>query len=211
MKIKKKISRERSRSKGAVKVGVELNKKHRPKNELPDDYIRPTKSNEKIITTKAFLNEFKTRPEQVLSKPVQVISANLQPEDVDIVELAKKILDEKKQKKEEEAQALSPRVIIKKVTYLGEMKMDPDEYVQMYGRSLVKSEDLPEYIKKLKTPKGIELAANYNRPSYDSIEKEIISACVKNDYQVRIDDKKSYFTDMNFYSMQRPMEIIRQL
>jgi hypothetical protein len=47
----------------------------------------------------------------------------------------------------------------RKITYLGVVNTDPNEYVRKYGNTLVKSEQLPTYVKKIPNPPGIELVS----------------------------------------------------
>ena len=52
-------------------------------------------------------------------------------------------------------------IIKKKISHSEVVKMDPNEYIHKYGLdNLVKSSDLPKFVKDIQPPLGIELAAN---------------------------------------------------
>lgn len=59
--------------------------------------------------------------------------------------------------------------INKELKYLGVVKADPTEYVKKYGKSLKKSNELPDYVLDIETPEGLNLASSLNnkKPSYD--------------------------------------------
>ena len=57
-----------------------------------------------------------------------------------------------------------------KIVYLGVEDRDPIEYVSQYGPSLFYSYELPDYVKDIKTPAGIKLAADC--PYIDEYELE---------------------------------------
>ena len=46
-----------------------------------------------------------------------------------------------------------------KVNYLGVVRADPVSYMKQYGDSLIESDALPEYVKQIPTPPGIELVS----------------------------------------------------
>jgi hypothetical protein len=48
-----------------------------------------------------------------------------------------------------------------KINYIGVVRMDPDVYSKQYGDCLVESEKLPEFVKKIPNPNGIELVYYY--------------------------------------------------
>jgi hypothetical protein len=64
-----------------------------------------------------------------------------------------------------------PECIVKKrVKYLGIVKADPVDYVNKYGKELKLSDDLPDFVKKIKTPDGLRLATeSKNDHSYELV------------------------------------------
>ena len=44
-----------------------------------------------------------------------------------------------------------------KINYIGVVRMDPDVYMRQYADCLIESERLPDYVKKIPNPPGIEL------------------------------------------------------
>jgi hypothetical protein len=55
-----------------------------------------------------------------------------------------------------------PNIIVKKnLKYLGTIKADPIEYIRRYGGTLKTSDDLPQFVKDIKTPEGLVLATDY--------------------------------------------------
>ena len=44
-----------------------------------------------------------------------------------------------------------------KINYLGVVKTDPNAYAKQHADSIIESDKLPDYIKKIPTPAGIEL------------------------------------------------------
>jgi Ca2+-binding EF-hand superfamily protein len=57
----------------------------------------------------------------------------------------------------------APEVVIRKdFKYLGVVRANPVEYVQRFGHSLVVSDELPDFVKEIKTPDDIVLAANHD-------------------------------------------------
>lgn len=58
-----------------------------------------------------------------------------------------------------------PKVEVKKkLTYLGVVKMDPYAYIKEHGGTLIESQNLPESVKEIPTPPGIELVSTL--PTY---------------------------------------------
>jgi hypothetical protein len=49
----------------------------------------------------------------------------------------------------------------KSTQYLGVFDFDPAEYVRKYGNNLVRASDLPAFVRNIKTPDGLVLAADY--------------------------------------------------
>ncbi len=45
----------------------------------------------------------------------------------------------------------------RRVTYLGVVRADPNDYVQRYGKSLINSDNLPDFVKNIPTPPNLEL------------------------------------------------------
>ena len=55
----------------------------------------------------------------------------------------------------------TPDISVKKTyKHLDVIKADPVEYVKCYGNTLYNSNDLPEFVRQIKTPRGIVLAAH---------------------------------------------------
>lgn len=46
-------------------------------------------------------------------------------------------------------------------TYIGVVRTNPSDYANQFSDELVKSEDLPDFVKNIPTPEGIVLAADY--------------------------------------------------
>lgn len=68
----------------------------------------------------------------------------------------------------------SPQVIIKQsVKHLGIIRADPVEYKQLYGDALVPSSELPQFVKDIKAPDGIVLAADYIYVSPEELEGDL--------------------------------------
>jgi Ca2+-binding EF-hand superfamily protein len=62
----------------------------------------------------------------------------------------------------------TPEVEVKKeYKYLGIIRANPVDYVQRYGDSLIYSNDLPNFIKEIKTPDGLTLAADSENHIYE--------------------------------------------
>lgn len=59
----------------------------------------------------------------------------------------------------------APNVVVKKnLKYLGTIRADPVEYVHRYGGSLKQANDLPQFVKDIKTPDGLVLASEQQPP-----------------------------------------------
>ena len=67
-----------------------------------------------------------------------------------------------------------PQVQIKKeFKYLGIIRANPAEYVQRYGASLKKVNELPEFVLEIRPPQGVVLAADYQQRSVYELEGDI--------------------------------------
>jgi hypothetical protein len=67
-----------------------------------------------------------------------------------------------------------PSVVVKQdFRYLGTIKANPVEYVQRYGDSLKSPDELPYFIKEMKTPDGIVLASDYTRRQVPELEGDL--------------------------------------
>ena len=55
--------------------------------------------------------------------------------------------------------------INKELTDLGVVRANPTEYVEKYGPSLMKFNDFPDFIKDIRPPQGLVLAADYVQKS----------------------------------------------
>ena len=67
-----------------------------------------------------------------------------------------------------------PEVIIKQeIKYLGVIRADPVNYVKLYGDSLIKSSERPQYVKDIKTPDGILLAADSKYTETHELEGDL--------------------------------------
>lgn len=44
-----------------------------------------------------------------------------------------------------------------KINYIGVVRVDPNVYAKLYADSIIESEKLPDYVKKIPNPPGIEL------------------------------------------------------
>lgn len=67
-----------------------------------------------------------------------------------------------------------PKVIHKKVFKdMGIIKTDPIEYIRKYKDSLLTFEKLPDFVKDIKPPKGIKLAAQYSSTDVPLLEGDI--------------------------------------
>ena len=67
----------------------------------------------------------------------------------------------------------TPEVEVKKdYKYLGVIRANPVDYVQRYGNSLISSDELPDFIKEIKTPDGIFLAAD-SKDYIDELEGDV--------------------------------------
>jgi hypothetical protein len=68
----------------------------------------------------------------------------------------------------------APDVQIKKTFKdLGVLRANPVEYVERYGASLKTHLELPPFVKEIKPPAGVVLAADYTAPSYLELEGDI--------------------------------------
>jgi hypothetical protein len=68
----------------------------------------------------------------------------------------------------------APAVQIKKeFKDLGIIRANPVEYVQRYGTSLKTHIDLPQFVKEIRPPTGVVLAAEYSAPSLVELEGDI--------------------------------------
>lgn len=56
---------------------------------------------------------------------------------------------------------------VKKVRYLGIVDADPEEYVRMYKDELRNPDELPEFVKSVKTPHNLKLAAEIPKRTYE--------------------------------------------
>jgi len=66
--------------------------------------------------------------------------------------------------------------IKKNITHLGIVKMDPNEYIQKYGKdNLLKSTELPQFVKEIQPPLGIELAANKIKPQVNELYGDVFA------------------------------------
>lgn len=66
--------------------------------------------------------------------------------------------------------------IKKNITHLGIVKMDPNEYIQKYGKdNLLKSTELPQFVKDIQPPLGIELAANKKKPQVNELYGDVFA------------------------------------
>lgn len=50
---------------------------------------------------------------------------------------------------------------------MGVIKADPQEYYNKYKSSLKHSSELPDFVKDIKPPEGIQLAADYSPITYE--------------------------------------------
>jgi hypothetical protein len=57
----------------------------------------------------------------------------------------------------------------RRVTYLGVVNMDPNDYVQRYGKDLVDPANLPDFVKSIPTPPDLELVG-----VLDSVERGLV-------------------------------------
>ena len=60
---------------------------------------------------------------------------------------------------------------------------DPSKYEQLFSGQLVKSEDLPNFVKEIPTPEGIILAADYKRPAVPELEGDVEALAILVDLQ----------------------------
>ena len=68
----------------------------------------------------------------------------------------------------------APAVQIKKeFKDLGIIRANPVEYVQRYGSSLKTHIDLPQFVKEIRPPTGVVLAAEYSAPSLIELEGDV--------------------------------------
>jgi hypothetical protein len=62
----------------------------------------------------------------------------------------------------------SPNVSIKQeVKHLDIIRADPNEYYQRFGSNLTHHTELPDYVRNIKPPNGIKLAADYHKQFYE--------------------------------------------
>ena len=67
-----------------------------------------------------------------------------------------------------------PDVTVKKeVKYLGVVRANPAEYVERYGTSLKRSNELPGFVLDIKPPEGIVLAADYKYKNIYELEGDV--------------------------------------
>lgn len=67
-----------------------------------------------------------------------------------------------------------PEIIVKQeIKYLGVIRADPLKYEKLYGDSLLKTSELPQYVKDIKTPDGLVLAADHKHPSAHELEGDL--------------------------------------
>lgn len=67
-----------------------------------------------------------------------------------------------------------PQVVIRKqVKYLGTIRADPVDYIKRFGDSLVASKDLPHFVKEVKTPENLVLAADYEYKNVYELEGDL--------------------------------------
>ena len=68
----------------------------------------------------------------------------------------------------------APQVQIKKLFKdLGVIRANPVEYVEKYGSSLKKHVEFPDFVREIRPPAGVVLAAEYNAPSLIDLEGDI--------------------------------------
>jgi hypothetical protein len=68
----------------------------------------------------------------------------------------------------------APQVQIKKLFKdLGVIRANPVEYVEKYGASLKQHSEFPDFVKEIRPPVGVVLAAEYNAPSLIDLVGEI--------------------------------------
>ena len=65
--------------------------------------------------------------------------------------------------------------ITKRYKYLGVVKADPIEYSKKYNSSLLKCNQIPQFVSEIQTPKGLELAADKMKDvlSYPELEGDL--------------------------------------
>lgn len=67
-----------------------------------------------------------------------------------------------------------PTVVVKQdLRYLGTIKANPAEYVQRYGDTLKTPEELPQFVKEIKAPDGVVLAADYKYKGTHELEGDV--------------------------------------
>lgn len=68
----------------------------------------------------------------------------------------------------------APQVTVKKdLKYLGIIRANPVEYVQRYGSTLKKPNELPDFVLDIQPPQGIVLAADYKYNQVHELEGEV--------------------------------------
>ena len=68
----------------------------------------------------------------------------------------------------------APNVNIKReFRYLGVIKADPNEYTKYFGATLKQPKDLPEFVREIKNPDGVILAADYQPPKKPELEGDL--------------------------------------
>lgn len=66
-----------------------------------------------------------------------------------------------------------PVQITKKYKHLGVVSADPDEYRKLYSTSLLKTNEIPDFVTQIEAPDGIKLASNMSRSMSYELEGDL--------------------------------------
>jgi hypothetical protein len=100
----------------------------------------------------------------------------------------------------------SPRVqVTKEVKNLGIFKVDPVDYVQKYGNSLITHGQMPEFIRNINPMNGVTLASQYTPREFMELEGDINALSLINLENERLSMYKNYLNKQGQTGIYEPI------